>query len=123
MPVNGTARGVEARGKLRNAKGVDDKRTHGQQLSQAMDAQAKGRKAIADLLGVNVRTVTNWTTGRTMPTEGEKTILRAELGNYDAPGDLVESAIRRSGLVEWRQDAVISEYKRHLYDQGREQAV
>ena len=40
-----------------------------------------------------------------------------------AGGDPVEVAVRGSSLVEWRQDDTIAHYKRHLYEQAREEAV
>lgn len=57
-----------------------------------------------------------------MPTLAERELIRTLLGPYDAEGDAVEVAVRRSSLVKWRQDAVISEYEKHRYEQGKEVA-
>ena len=78
------------------------------------------RADVAGYVEVATRTVTNWTTGQTMPSAIERERLRDLLGDYDAIGDPVEVAIRQSELHEWRQDAVLSEYKRHLYQQRAE---
>lgn len=100
-----------------------DKEVHGRLLEQAMTKQRVGRKAVAEVVGKSTRTVTNWTSGYTMPTLHERELLRGMLGPYDAEGDAVEVAVRQSSLVKWRQDAVISTYERHLYDQGREEVT
>lgn len=99
-----------------------DKRTHGLRLKAAMAANGIGRQAIAEATAVKVRTVTNWTSGATMPTERELVTLRKLLGPYDSMGDPVEVAIRASDLDEWRQDAVLSFYKRNLHEQRAEAA-
>lgn len=98
-----------------------DKAEHGRRLKAAMAARAVGRETVADVADVKVRTVTNWTSGSTMPSDKERVALRRLLGPYDEPGDPVEVALGQSELVEWRRDAVRSVYKRNLYEQ-REQA-
>lgn len=100
-----------------------DKAEHGLRLKAAMAAQRMDRTTIADFADVSVRTVTNWTTGTTMPSEKERTLLRRLLGDYDNPGDPVEVAIRGSELVEWRQDGVLSFYKRNLHEQREERGA
>lgn len=100
-----------------------DKSEHGPLLRQAMAAKGVGREVVADATGVRVRTVTNWTSGSTMPSETERMALRRLLGDdYDRPGDAVERAVRASGLQEWRKDAVLSFYKRNLHEQQAEAA-
>lgn len=91
-------------------------------LKTAMSVKGIDRQAVADAAGVNARTVTNWTSGATMPSAREREVLHRILGEYDRGGDPVEAAIRNSELTEWRQAAVLSEYQRHLYEQ-RAQAV
>lgn len=99
-----------------------DKQQHGRDLKTAMARQGLNRQAIADLTGVKTRTVTNWTSGTTMPSARELEILETVLGHYAVGGlDPVESAIRRSLLIKWRQDSVISTYERNLYEQTREE--
>lgn len=78
------------------------------------------RQAIADATGVEVRTVTNWTSGQTMPSARELDVLHRILGEYDHGGDPVEAAVRGSELTEWRKDAVLSFYKRNLHEQEAE---
>lgn len=99
-----------------------DKHTHGRLLAEAMTRQRVNRQVVGDLVGKGARTVTNWTAGKTMPTLAERELLRGLLGHYDAEGDAVEVAVRQSELVKWRQDAVISEYEKHRYEQGKEVA-
>lgn len=99
-----------------------DKQEHGKRLASAMAAKRHGRQVIADLTGRDVRTVTNWTRGKTMPSEVELILLREFLGPYDLPGDPVEIAVRGSELSEWRQDSVLSFYKRNLHEQRAEEA-
>lgn len=99
-----------------------DKAEHGAKLRTAMAAKGLDRSTVADAVGVNVRTVTNWTSGQTMPSERERAALARLLGDYAHAGDPVEVAIRSSELVGWRQNAVISEYQRHQFEQQREAA-
>lgn len=99
-----------------------DKTEHGLRLKAAMSRRALDRSTVADAAGVKPRTVTNWTSGTTMPSEAERHILRRLLGDYDNPGDPVEVAVRASELHEWRQDAVLSTYKRNLHEQRGEVA-
>jgi transcriptional regulator with XRE-family HTH domain len=97
-----------------------DKREHGSALKAAMARRGYDRSAIADATGVQVRTVTNWTSGTTMPDARERDVLHRILGEYDHEGDPVEAAVRGSELTEWRQDAVLSFYKRNLHEQRAE---
>lgn len=87
-----------------------------------MASRRLGREAVADATGVKPRTVTNWTSGKTMPEPSEREALRRLLPGYDSLGDPVEVALRGSELVEWRQDAELSVYKRNLHEQRAEQA-
>lgn len=98
-----------------------EKQEHGKRLAAAMAAKRYDRKVIADAVNRDVRTVTNWTSGKTMPSAAERHVLRKLLGDYDNPGDPVEVALAGSELVEWRQDAVRSVYKRHLHEQRAEE--
>lgn len=98
-----------------------NKAEHGAKLRAAMAEQERSRETVADVTGVSPRTVTNWTTGQTMPDDTDRAKLRRLLGNYDDPGDPVEVAIRRSELVEWRQDTVVGFYKRNLSEQREDE--
>ena len=93
---------------------------HGDRLKAAMARRRLDRQTVADAAGVKPRTVTNWTSGTTMPSDSERLALRRLLGDYDNPGDPVEVAVRSSELVGWRQNAVISEYQRHQFEQQRD---
>lgn len=98
-----------------------EKAEHGRLLKSAMARKGLGRATVADWLDVKVRTVTNWTSGSTLPTPAQREGLRELLGPYDEAGDPVELAVRSSGLIKWRQDAVITEYERHRHEQHREE--
>lgn len=95
---------------------------HGPLLKAAMARRGYGRKDVATYVGVEVRTVTNWTSGTTMPSDRQLVKLREMLGDYDVAGDPVEVAVRSSELVKWRQDDVLTRYERNLYEQRREAA-
>lgn len=102
-----------------------EKAEHAVALREAMARAGHDKRTVADYVNVSLRTVSNWTSRKapTMPSEGDQAKLRQLLGRYDVPGDPVEVAVKGSALVEWRQDAVISTYKRHLYEQrGEERA-
>jgi len=94
---------------------------HARLLRQAMAEQGKQRRDLATLVGRSYRTVGNWIseTKPTMPSDEERATLRRLLGDYMA-ADRVERAIKATELVEWRQNAVITEYQRHLHEQERE---
>lgn len=97
-----------------------DKAEHGSRLKAAIAGKRLGREVVADWVGVKARTVTNWTSGATMPSDRERVMLRNLLGDYDNPGDPVEVAIRSSRLTEDRQYAVLGVYKRQLREQDEE---
>lgn len=97
-----------------------DKQEHGRRLKGAMSLRGLGRDAVADAANVSARTVTNWTSGATMPSELERALMRQLLGNYDSEGDPVEAAVRASRLTEDRQYAVLGTYKRQLREQDDE---
>lgn len=94
-----------------------DKQEHGQRLKAAMASRGLGRERIAGLLDVATRTVTNWTSGKTMPSDAERVKLRETLGPYDSPGDPVEVALSQSELIDWRRDEVRATYRRNLHEQ------
>lgn len=98
-----------------------DKQEHGRRLKGAMSLRGLSREAIADITGSSARTVTNWTRGATMPSEGDRALLRAVLGSYDTEGDPVEAAVRASRLTEDRQYVVLGTYKRQLREQDEEE--
>lgn len=99
-----------------------DKSEHGRRLAEAMAEAGYGRGDVANLVDRDPKTVTNWTSGKTMPEPADRAKLRKAFPGYDASGDAVERAVRGSELIEWRQDRVISEYKRHLHEQREEVA-
>lgn len=95
-----------------------DKAEHGLRLKAAMASKGMDRRDVRDVVGVEVRTVTNWTTGQTMPGDTERAALRKLFPGYDDPGDAVEIAVRGSALTEDRQYVVIATYKRLLREQS-----
>lgn len=94
-----------------------DKAEHGARLRAAMGARKVDRQGVVDATGRSKRTVTNWTTGTTMPTEFERGVLRQLFPGYDDPGDPVEVAIMQSKLTEDRQYMLVGTYKRMLREQ------
>lgn len=97
-----------------------NKAEHGPLLKAAMARRSFGREVVADYVGVNKRTVTNWTTGATMPSEQERESLRRMLGPYDTQGDPVEVALAMSGLTDFRRSRVLAVYQEQLHEQRRE---
>lgn len=99
-----------------------DKAEHGKRLKAAIASKGIPKTEIADVVDRSLRTLTNWTSGHNMPNGRERVLLREMLGPYDSEGDAVEVALRSSELTEWRQDAVVSFYKRNLHEQRMEHA-
>lgn len=100
-----------------------EKSEHGKLLGRAIRVRGLSRTTVADRANVKPRTVTNWTSGETMPSERERAALRALLGPYDLYADPVEVAIRSSELTEDRQDTVLGFYKRQLREQREGQTA
>jgi transcriptional regulator with XRE-family HTH domain len=100
-----------------------NKDEHGRRLKAAMASKRLSREDVAIAADVKSRTVTNWTSGATMPSDRERSALRALLGDYDTPGDPVIVALGQSELVEWRQDTVKGFYRRHLAEQREERGA
>lgn len=99
-----------------------DEPTFGERLAAARRLKGfRTQEALADLIGVSSRTIRNYETGKTKPDAGTLEALQKALGAFDRSGDPVEVAVRQSQLIEWRQDAVVSFYKRNLaeQDEGR----
>lgn len=98
-----------------------EKAEHASRLRAAMARRGLDRQAVADVVGVGVRTVTNWTTGKTMPPPVEREALRQLLPAYDTPGDAVEIAIMGADqLTEDRRHMLLGTYKRLLREQADE---
>lgn len=96
--------------------------TFGARLQAARKrAGIKTQEALGDLVGVSGKTIRNYETGKTRPDAGTLEVLRSHLGHFDAEGDAVEVALANSELIDWRQDSVRAEYRRHLAEQ-RDQA-
>ena len=92
--------------------------TPGQRLATARKAAGfRTQQALGDLLGVTARTVRYWESDtHPVPREHRETIVQ-HLGNVFVEGDAVEVAIANSELVDWRQDAVRSVYRKNLAEQ------
>jgi transcriptional regulator with XRE-family HTH domain len=96
---------------------------HGRALKDAMSRRSMGRETVAAAVGVKPRTITNWTSGTTMPEVREREILRKLLGPYDTAGDQVEVALAHSNLTEDRRYEVLALYKRLLRQQFLDEAM
>lgn len=100
-----------------------DQATFGKQLQAARKlAGYRSQADLADVIGISARTIRNYENDKTRPDAGNLALLRQALGDFEEEGDRVESALRHSELRAWRQNAVISEYQRHLEEQRREEA-
>lgn len=78
-------------------------------------------QALADLLAVNIKTVGNWRNGETMPSAADQLRLEALFPGYTlAASDPFRAALMASPLDEWRRQAVLAEYQRHLFEQERQ---
>lgn len=95
-----------------------DKNEHGTRLRTAMARGNLNRQVVADTVGVSLRTVTNWITGKTMPSDRERAALQKMFPGYNDPGDPVEVAIMSSELTEDRRYALVGTYKRLLREQA-----
>jgi transcriptional regulator with XRE-family HTH domain len=95
-----------------------DKAEHGRRLRTAMADKRLDRKSVALAVGVKPRTITNWTSGQTLPDDGDRAVLRKLFPGYDDPGDPVEVAIMNSDLTEDRRYALVGTYKRLLREQA-----
>lgn len=92
--------------------------TFGQRLQAARKAAGfRTQESLGDAIGVSGKTIRNYEGGKTHPDAGTLARLRRLLGEFDVQGDPVEVAVRQSELIEWRQDAVLSTYKRNLHEQ------
>lgn len=97
-----------------------DKQEHGSRLAAAMAGKGSDRQVVADATGRDVRTVTNWTRGKTLPSAIERGVLRKLFPGYDDPGDPVEVAIMHSELTEDRRYALLATYKRLMREQSED---
>lgn len=94
------------------------KETYGSRLQAARKrAGYRSQQALGDRLGVSSKTIRNYETDVYLPPADMRDELRRVLGHFDAEGDAVEVAIANSELVDWRQDAVRSVYRRNLSEQ------
>lgn len=95
----------------------------GLRLKTLREERRWSQQQLADALGVSTKTVSNWENGRNDPRSSlgaiEKLFGTSLTENHADP---VEAAIRASRLAEWRQDAVLSFYKRNLHEQAIEAA-
>ena len=99
-----------------------EKVAHGKLLKIAMSRKEVNRQTLAAAVGVKARTITNWTSGSTMPEPRDRDALRKILGPYDTEGDPVEAALMNSELTEDRRHEVLALYKRLLRQQATEEA-
>lgn len=98
----------------------------GERIRRLREQRRWSQQQLGDLLGVSTKSVSNWERGRNIPRNSMGAL--SELFGVDieapaaGPADPVEVALRQSELREWRQDRVLSEYKRNLYEQRTEAA-
>lgn len=98
--------------------------TYGSRLQAARKrAGIRSQEALGDAVGVSGKTIRNYETGRTKPDAEMRGRLREILGQFDAEGDAVEVALANSELVDWRQDAVRSVYRKNLSEQREGRAA
>ena len=95
---------------------------HAAALRRAMVLADVRQDDVATALGVNKRTVVNWTsrTNPTMPSETDREKLNRLLPGYADQGDPVEIALGHADLAPFRRAALIAEYQRHLHEQALE---
>jgi transcriptional regulator with XRE-family HTH domain len=114
---------------LRNPRDAFDvsteavKAAHGRRLTVAMARKPIDRERLAEALDVDRKTVTNWRTGKTMPSAADLLRLERILGPYNAEGDPVEVALLESGLTEDRKYDVIGYYKRQMREQAESEQL
>lgn len=95
-----------------------DATEHGRLLKTAMARRGMSRDDLASLVEVGVRTVTNWTTGKTMPSDTDRAKLANVFPDYAAAGDPIEVAVMTSEeLTEDRKYVLLGTYKRLLREQ------
>lgn len=95
---------------------------HAAALRRAMVLADVRQDDVATALGVNKRTVVNWTsrTNPTMPSETDREKLNRLLPGYAHQGDPVEAAIALAELAPFRQAELVAVYKRLLHEQALE---
>ena len=76
---------------------------------------------LGDMLGVGQKMVQHYEAGRYLTPETRRALM-AHLGEHLAPGDPVEAALDKSGLVKWRAGEVKVLYWKHQEAQAREEA-
>lgn len=93
--------------------------TTGKRLAAARKAAGfRSQESLGDQLGVSARTVRNWEIdAHSVPVEHRAKITELLGTNVFAQGDAVEIALANSELVDWRQDAVRSVYRKNLAEQ------
>jgi transcriptional regulator with XRE-family HTH domain len=94
-----------------------DDREYGSRLQVARRAKGWTQQELADVIGRSSRMVRLYEKGEVSVDPALRRVLSDHLGDFDAEGDPVEVAVRRSRLVAWRQSDVVSTYQRHLFEQ------
>ncbi len=99
-----------------------DDEEFGRQLRAARKrAGYRTQQSLGDVVGVSGRMIRNYEAGKHLEPSMRLRLAKV-LGEFAVEGEPVEVAVRSSALVKWRQDAVLTEYERHKYEQGREAA-
>lgn len=90
---------------------------YGERLQVARKAKGWTQAELGDVIGRSSRMVREYETGRRPVETALRDEIRRHLGDFDAEGDPVELAVKRTRLVEWRKSDVITTYQRHLFEQ------
>jgi transcriptional regulator with XRE-family HTH domain len=92
--------------------------TTGERIKRLREERRWTQKKLAAKLEVSSKTISNWERGENMPRGSigalEKVFAETIAGTETDP---VEEAIKASPLVDWRQDLVLSAYRRNLREQ------
>lgn len=97
----------------------------GDRIRRLREQRRWSQQQLADALRVSTKTVSNWERGRNDPRNSLGAIEQlfgVDLSAEPAVAEPVEAAVRASELHEWRQDEVLSVYKRNLQQQRAERA-
>lgn len=98
----------------------------GKRIKRLREQRRWTQEQVGDALGVHPKTVSNWESGRNVPRSSLGALEKLFGDALTADSEIldpVEAAIRASELHEWRQDRVLSEYKRNLHEQRAEAAM
>lgn len=94
-----------------------DDAEYGERLKVARKAKGWTQRDLGDLINRSSRMIRDYENGSRAVEPPLRAEIRRHLGDFDAEGDPVELAVKRTRLVEWRKSDVITTYQRHLFEQ------